>query len=209
MQATKRRSELAHRILRLTCWILLLSLGTLPARAATISAFTNTLVIGVGSTATVELRLELAFLEDASIFEGHFDLVGLGSSADASVQLLGFGNTWDSPFGGISLTQLVLSLTSSSNRDDHSLLATIDVVGLAPGSFALVLATGTHVRRDIAVSPVFEELALDTVVGTTLVTIQVVPEPSTGFLVAAGLASLGWFRKFSRGAHRRIAAVNR
>jgi hypothetical protein len=174
-------------------WALLLLVASAsPIRAATISAFTNDSIIGVGSVASVEIRLQLDPLEFASIFEGRFDLAGLGSTASVAVQPLGFGSTWDTQFGGVTQSQLILSLTSS-NRDDHVLLATIDVAGLAPGFFDLLLAPGTLLQRDTNVSPFFEDVALGTAVGTNLISIQVVPEPSTGLLMGLGLLSLGWF----------------
>jgi hypothetical protein len=172
--------------------LLLLAAGVSPVRAATITAFTNDSIIGVGSAASVEIRLQLDPLEFVSIFEGRFDLVGLGSTAAVAVQPLGFGSTWGTQFGGVTQSQLVLSLTSS-NRDDHVLLATVDVVGLAPGFFDLLLAPGTLLQRDTNVSPFFEDVALGTTVGTNLISIQVIPEPSTGLLMGLGLLSLGWF----------------
>jgi len=176
-------------------WLFLASglvIGASPVNAATISAFTNDSIIGVGSVASVEIRLQLDALELASIFEGHFDLVGLGTAVSVSVDSEGFGNTWSTQFGSVTESQLVLSLTSS-NRDDHILLGTIDVIGLTPGFFDLVLAPGTLLQRDTDTLPFFEDVAFDAVPGTTLVSIQVIPEPSTGLLVALGLASLSGF----------------
>lgn len=181
---------------------LLLLLVASPARAATISVFTNNSIIALGSVATLEVRLQLDVSEVASIFEGKFDLVGLGSIGSVAIDPLGFGTTWESAFGGIPGSQLLLSLTSS-NRNDHVLLATIEITGLAPGIFELRLAPGTFLQRDTNTSPFFEDVPLGPAPGTTLASIQVVagiPEPATVFLMSLGLASLGLLRRRSRRA---------
>ena len=82
------------------------------ASAATISAVASSHVDQPGE-AYIDISLDLAPGEQASIFEGRFDLIGVGSvvQTPGPGNVLAGGPTWDTAFGNIVTSQLVLSLT--------------------------------------------------------------------------------------------------
>lgn len=170
------------------------------ATSATLSASGAT-QIQVGATASVTLNVTLDAGEDASVFEGVFDLTGLGSIADLTIDGSGYGSSWDAgTFGNVlgAQQELRLSLTSSSNRADHSLLATLDITGLSQGAFEIVVSSGTFLQRDTNTSPFFEDVPLGPPTGTVIGLIEIVPEPSTALLVAFGCSALAGARRLVR-----------
>ena len=99
-----RRAFLRATPLLLGLAFLLLTLtGT--ATAATITGeIDGASTIEVGETTLVSLYLELAEGEEASIFQGGFDLVGLGVSADAEAMTAAVSAEWAGGSAGADCT---------------------------------------------------------------------------------------------------------
>lgn len=144
-----------------------------PSRAATVTAIAVSPSINAGESTEIQVWLNLEVGEEASIFEGRFDLVGSGSAVEpvTGSDLVPGGPSWGTSFGGIVGSQAQVSLTSS-NAGGSRLVATLTVTGLG-GTFQLKLGSGTFVQRDLNVSPFFEDVPLSTPVGTVLVTVTV------------------------------------
>jgi hypothetical protein len=73
--------------------------------------------------------------------------------------------------------------------------AELSVIGLAPGVFQVVLGDSTFVQRDTNAFPFVEDVSLSSSPGTVLVTLTIVPEPSTALLLLSGLLGLGGVRR--------------
>ena len=150
--------------LGLTTWA-----GTSTAAQVT-ATVTNTPFL-VNATTTVNIFLDLEAGEQASVFEGRFDLTGLGSVANVS--LTPGGPTWDSSFGNIQGDLALVSLTSTSSTGGSRLVGSLDITGLAPGTFKVVLSSPTLAARDINVSPFLQDVPITTATGTVLVSVSV------------------------------------
>ena len=142
--------------------------GTSTAAQVT-ATVTNTPLL-VNATTTVNIFLDLEAGEQASVFEGRFDLTGLGSVANAS--FTPGGPTWDSAFGSIQGDLATVSLTSG-NTGGSRLVGSLDITGLAPGTFKVVLSSPTLAARDINVSPFLQDVPITTATGTVLVSVSV------------------------------------
>ncbi len=159
------------------------------ASAAMISGYAENDVIGIGETTTVNITLELAPGEVASVFEGRFDLVGLGSVADAN--FTPGGTSWSSGFGNIVGTEAIASLTSD-NIGDNRLIGSFDVTGVSVGAFDILLGSPTIASFDTATAPYLESLDITTDSGSSLASVQVVPLPATLPLFGSALVGLAF-----------------
>ncbi len=168
-------------------------LSTGAANAATISATAGLNEIKINEATQVDIFLDLAPGEVASVFEGRFDLVGNGTVVDTSISNAG-GITWDSSFGNIAGNQVILSLTSD-NQEGNRLVGTLDLVGLSLGNFQLLLGSPTFASFDIDVAPFLENLNISNPDGDLLASVQVVPIPAAFPLFGAALAGLFVFAR--------------
>lgn len=182
------KSESGSGMVRLSCTAfvtLLIVSGA--ANAATIVAIPSAAQVAVGEQLTIELHVNLGVGESASIFQGEFSLSGPGLM---SVDPIGYGGTWASTFPNAptaASASATMSLTSASNRSDHSLLGTLIVDTSAAGLISLLIDPDTFLQRDLAIFPFFEEVTLQNAMGSELTQITVVPEPSAALLIGAGL----------------------
>lgn len=141
------------------------------SNAAEISATAADTSIGIGDTTTVEVFLDLQGGEEASLFEGHFDLGGLGSIA--SVVLTPGGLSWGSSEGNVHNSQAIVSLTSA-NAGGSRQVATLQVTGIALGTLDISLGTPAALSAfDIPAPPFLQSLTIDTAIGTTLASVTV------------------------------------
>lgn len=162
------------------------------ANAATLTAIPAMDELLIGQTTSLEIVLELDAGEVASVFEGRFNLGGLGSVANAS--LTAGGPTWSSSVGNISGTQAIVSLTSD-NQGGNRLGATLGVTGLALGVFEVSLGSPTFASFDIDDPPFLQELDITNTTGEVLTSVNVVPLPSALVLLGSGLFGIMGFRK--------------
>ena len=162
--------------------------GTGVANAATLDASVVKDTIQVGETTSVALALSLEAGEVASVFEGRFDLLGLGLVADAN--LVAGGPTWTSSFGNISgSSQAILSLTSDNQGGDR-LVGSLQVTGVHPGIFEVALGDPTFAASDITTPPFLEDVNITNPIGEVLGSVQVVPIPAAVWLFGSGLLGL-------------------
>ena len=168
-------------------WIqgtILLALLSTPSLslAASVSAIAVSESIVVGESTDIEVRLDLGAGENASIFEGHFDLTGSGSVMEEVVptDISAGGPTWGSSAAGVVGTQARVSMTSS-NLGGSRLVATLTVTGMAAGTFQIEFGDGSFAQRDIDVAPFFEDVFLTTTTGSVLAIVTVAePVPALG-----------------------------
>ena len=125
------------------------------ANAATITASAAMDEILIGQTTSLEIVLELDAGEEASVFEGRFDLGGFGTVADAGLNA--GGPSWSSSFGNISGAQAIVSLTSDNQGGDR-LVGTLGLTGLALGIFEFTLGSPTFASFDIDDPPILQDL---------------------------------------------------
>ena len=181
-----------HKIIFLSLlfpWILFA--WTQSAHAAFVSTNIGKSEISIAESTFIEIILDLDLTEQASTFEGRFDLVGFGTVASAS--LSEGGPTWSSSFGNITGDQAVVSLTSS-NQGGNRLVATFDITGLSTGVFEIILAQPTEASFDLDVPPFIQDLNITNLDNSTLATIKVVPlPPALGLL----MLSVGVLRLFT------------
>lgn len=156
--------------------------------SASVSALISNDRLAVSDSAQVSLFLNLMPGEEASVFEGVFDFLGLNSVA--SVSLSSGGPSWSSSFGNIVGDQALLSLTSNNDGSTSRLLGNIDVMALNPGTFDVVFNDATFAAFDIDVNPFIEDLALDNFNGQVLASATVVPLPAALVLFLSGLSGL-------------------
>jgi hypothetical protein len=175
------------------CWGIALVVASLAvvssASAATVSGSVGQASIAVGESTAIQIRLDLAGGEEASIFDGRFDLIGSATVVEEvlSSDLTAGGPSWTSAFGGVVAEQVQLSLTSA-NAGGSRLVATLTVTGLSAGTFLVELGAGNVVRRDLPVPPFIEDVPLTTPVGTVLAAVTVLaPLPALG---GPGIAAL-------------------
>jgi len=161
----------------------------LPVEAATLRAVPGQSVIQLGETITIDIFVDLAPGEVASVFEARFDIVGLGTVASLD-RFVADGPTWDLTEENVAGNRGTVSLLSD-NAGGSRLSVSLDLTALAEGEIAIVFAPNFILERDIQSFPFLESVPLTTPVGSTLSTVSVVPEPSTGLLVAMAVAALG------------------
>ena len=169
-------------------YVVLALLSTSVARAATVSAVASVDTLSLNESAQISLFLNLDPTEEASVFEGVFNLNGLGSVADAALNV--GGPTWSSSFGNIVGDQALLSLTSNNDSTSSRLLGVLDVLALSPGVFEVVFDANTFASFDIDVSPFVQDLALSNFDGQVLASVAVVPVPPALVLFLSGLSGL-------------------
>jgi hypothetical protein len=185
---------MSHTLRALLAATLLLAAGS--ASAATISAVASGHGFLPNNAFDVDISLDLGVGEEASVFEGRFDLIGVGTVVQnlGSGDVLAGGPSWDSAFGNIVTSQLLLSLTSS-NTGGSRLVGRVRVTGLASGIFQIRLASGTFAQRDIPAPPFVLDVPITTPPGTVLVEVQIdAPQvPALGPAGALALAgALAW-----------------
>lgn len=156
--------------------------------AASISALISSNTLAINDTAQISFFLNMLPGETASVFEGVFNLNGLGTVASASLN--SGGPSWPSAFGNIVGDQALLSLTSSNNDASSRLLGTMDIFGLSVGTFDVIFNDATFAAFDINVNPFIQDLALNNVNGQLLATTTVVPVPAALVLFLSGISGL-------------------
>jgi hypothetical protein len=167
-------------------------LGARAGLAATLTAAPSSGVLLVGEPLDIDLTLELDPGEEASVFEGRFDLTGVGSAVQSlgPGDVLAGGPSWDSSFGGVLGGQLLLSLTSS-NAGGSRLVGRVHVTGLSSGIFEIRLAAGSFAQRDVEGPPYLLDVPISNPVGSVLVTLIVgLPAPQVPALGGAGALAL-------------------
>lgn len=163
------------------------------SHAAFVSAQTSATVLNPAETAQVLLFLNHQPGEVSSVFEGVFDLEGLGTVANAT--LTEGGPTWPNRFGNILSDRALLSLTSNNDGTVSRLIATLDVTAQTPGFFNVRYSADSFAAFDIAVSPFVQDLPITNTDAELLAQIQVVPIPPALLLFAS---ALGGFSLISR-----------
>ncbi|MEO0971751.1 MAG: hypothetical protein AAFX85_01555 [Pseudomonadota bacterium] len=154
---------------------------------ATLAASPLTVNVAPGDSAEVTVSLELDAAEVASVFEGRFDLLGLGGIANAS--LTPGGPTWNNVAGNINNGQAIVSLTSG-NAAGTRLVATLQVTGVNPGTFDVLLASPTFAAFDIPSPPFTQDVPISNSPGELLARVVVaesVPIPPLAVVLLAGL----------------------
>ena len=164
----------------------LLSITTV--NAASVSALITSDTLAINDTAQISLILHLGPGEEASVFEGIFNLNGLGTVASASLN--SGGPSWPSAFGNIVGDQALLSLTSGNNAISSRLLGAIDILALNPGTFDVIFNDATFAAFDIDVNPFIQDLALSNINGEVLASATVVPVPAALVLFLSGIGGL-------------------
>lgn len=145
--------------------------------------------IGIGQSTMVDISLDLAAGEVASVFEGRFDLIGLGTVADAS--LAPGGSSWSSSFGNITGNQAIVSLTSD-NIGSNRLVGSMEVTGLSYGTFEVRLGDPTFASFDTQTAPFLEPVNILMTDGDLLASVRVVPLPATLPLFGSALVGLAF-----------------
>ncbi|MHA7838063.1 MAG: hypothetical protein ACX98W_11450 [bacterium] len=163
-------------------------LSSQTASAAEVVANAQPVQVAVGGSAEIAIDLVLAPGEDASVFEGFFDLIGDGTVIVAvdDADLIPGGPTWDTALGSAGNQLSIVSLTSS-NEGGARLVGRLTVVGQQPGTFELRLGAGTFASRDVPPPEFAEEVPITTPVGTVLATVQVAGVPSVPGVGSFGL----------------------
>jgi hypothetical protein len=172
--------------------IVLITVVVGQANAAFISANAELDQISIGEETTIDIILELGLTEEASVFEGRFNLFGLG--VIASVDLEPGGPSWTSGVGNINDSQVILSLTSDNQGGDR-LVASMLLTGLNPGTFEVILDDPTFASFDIDDPPYLQDIGITNTSGDVLASVNVVPIPGTLFLLAPALGILACNRK--------------
>jgi len=162
--------------------------------AAEVVANAQPVQVAVGGSAEIAIDLMLAPGEDASVFEGFFDLIGDGSVIVAveDADLIPGGPTWDMALGSAGNQLSIVSLTSNGNEGGTRLVGRLTVVGQQPGIFEIRLGAGTFVSRDVPPPEFGEDVPITTPVGTVLAVVQVSAVPSV-----PGLGPVGWVALFA------------
>jgi hypothetical protein len=180
-----------------------LAAGSQPAQAATISAVPSSGTFRPGESIEVDVFLNLAEGELASLVEGGFDFVGLGTVADA--RLAAIGDSWGGgaePHVCCKPPWPFFSLTSV-NVGGVRLLLTIGVDFVAPGTFEIIVPDA-FAQGDLDEPPFVVDVPISPL-GVPIASFTVIPEPSTVVLAAIGLALLAIGRK--RRAHMSFLRV--
>jgi hypothetical protein len=167
------------------------ALATQPALAASLSA-TAPSTVGVGETFSVDVMLDQAGGEMASLFEGQIELRGVAVAIDAFSPggTSGFGPTWPNAAGNIVDTRALMSLTSN-NTGGSRLLASLSVLAGDVAGMLEVVVPDAFAQGDLDVPPFVVDIPIDNL-GAVLASIEVmgIPEPGTTILLGLGLASL-------------------
>lgn len=164
------------------------------AQAATLTAMPVDEVILTATSTTVMITLDLAPGELVSVFEGHFDMVGLGVVASAVLDAGGPSWPAGSSFGSIAADRAIVSLTSA-NDGGNRLVAAFEVTGLSPGVFEIVYNNLSFAAFDIAGPPFLQDMPLTNTHGMVLARITVVPVPAAVVLLGPALLLLVGMRR--------------
>lgn len=162
-----------------------------PSPAATLRGEADDAVVAVGASTGVSVFLALETDEVVSLFEGVFDLDGVGQVASADLDLDILLDDWPNVAGNIGPDERArVSLTASGNRPGEFLVARLLLSATAPGSLRVLLDDGTFAAFDVPTPPFQELLDLTTPTGSELARIEVVPvpEPAPALLLLLGLA---------------------
>lgn len=169
----------------------------LSANAASVNAISSASEIGVGDTGQISVYLNLAPTEEASVFEGVFDIVGLGSIANVAVSDI--GATWPNRASNILEDEARLSLTSNNDGTSSRLLARFEIEGVAPGALQVLFNDASFASYDLDEPPFIADLPLSNAQGEVLSAVQVVPLPGAGLFFMSALLPLLY------GARRRLS----
>lgn len=163
-------------------------LDSASALAATIVAVPSRQFVGLGDSFTIDLFLDLEPGEEASVFEGRFELDGLGSVLSVDSVTAG-GATWDSAFHTLIGSALAISALSS-NTGGSRLVASLGVTAIGGGTFRVLTDEGSFAQRDIPEFPFLEDVPIDTAPGTEISRISTTPVPALPSWGGLGVAAL-------------------
>jgi hypothetical protein len=197
------RGRNPRRTLACVAAILAAALWAGQADAAAIMAIASRDTIAIGESTMITLTLNLKEGEVASGYLARFDVIGEGSVVDeiGPLSLVIGGPPWDSQSGpdfDDPRYDFGFELASEQNEGGTRLVAMLTLTGRSPGTVRLLMGPGSQGIQQIDAVPFEDEVWLDPLAGTTLLSVVVVPEPTTLLLVSAGLGALALRRRRRR-----------
>jgi probable HAF family extracellular repeat protein len=163
----------------LLCWsCFAFGLGSNPASAAKLTASVDASPIGVEETTVVRLFLDLEPDEEASVFEGVFDLNQTNLAVVIDETTLATGPTWESALCSVHFqsSKMLCSMTSE-NLGGRRLLVEFIVATLDLGTLRIRVSDSAPLllQKDIEGPPFLEDVPLDNLPGEILASIPVAP----------------------------------
>jgi len=176
----------------LFCSVLVVALCPLAQAADVIASVGSTLLLpGESTSLTLTLQQdqgEAISAIEATIGLDAYPVASISADMDGVPDPLAVGDTWDDG-NFLILDNAALNFALISDPlEGERLIAEMELVGMSPGVYALILAEA-DAFTDIDEPPFTSPVPVNNV-GQTLASITVVPEPSSFALVFLGLASL-------------------